>query len=171
MNAWKVILATLVIFGAGVVTGALTVKQPWRGALTQSALPSSPKASQHPEVSPRGTNRVAFNPPGPLMGLRKDFLKNMERELHLTEEQREKIEKILNDGQAETHKLWETVAPGIKVCWSKVKNNIRAELNEEQKKQFEEFMKRGRKSDERRPPGDNASSKAPPHAPEQPANP
>lgn len=166
MNAWKVIFATLVIFGAGIVTGALAVKHSqrvhWRETLAQSV--SASKQVQPPETASRSTNRV-FTPPGPLMGLRKDFIKNMERDLELTEAQRERIEKILGDGQEETRQLWDPVAPKMKEVWIKVKENIRAELTEEQTKKYEEFMKRGRKPDDRKSPAPgNPPLKDPPAA-------
>lgn len=158
MNTWKVILATLVIFGAGVVTGGLAVRYsqhaPWHKASPPAAQsPSDP--SSKAGVAPRGTNRMS-NPPGPLMGLRKDFVKSLECELQLTEAQREKIEKILADGQEETCQIWDPVAPQMKKVWMRVKNDIRSHLTEDQQTRFDEFMKRGRKKDERKSsPTDN----------------
>jgi hypothetical protein len=160
VNAWKVILATLVIFGAGVVTGALVVRHsqqaPWRRPLVHQQQPQV--APQPGEPPPRATNRL-FNAPAGLSPLmRKDLLKNLDRELALTEKQRDNIEKALTDGQERTKKLWEKVAPQMREEWMLVKNEIEAQLTDEQKTKFNDLMKRPRKQDdrkpeERRPPG------------------
>ena len=176
MNTWKVILATLVIFGAGVVTGALVVKQshraPWRSAFLSGSQPK-PQPSQPGEISPRGTNRMS-NAPGPLMGLRRDLVKSLGGELELTDTQRENIDKILAEGQEQTRKIWEPVAPQMKQVWSRIKNDIRAQLTDEQKKHFDDYMKRPRKQEERRPQqSDNLPPKSSPQATpgETPTNP
>jgi Spy/CpxP family protein refolding chaperone len=152
-TTWKVILATLVIFGAGVVVGGLLVKHAKWSPFHVSSLAQQPppNAPTRPDGSPRASNHV-FNPSGPLMpGLRRDFLKNLDHEVQLTAEQRERIEKILAEGQECTKQLWDKVAPDVHKEWVRTKDRIRAELTDEQKQRFEEFMKRSKKSEERRP--------------------
>ena len=84
MSAWKVILATLVIFGAGVVTGGLLVsyavhanQTPPKQVITQSAV-------------------------NPWQLRSRELLRRMDRELDLTPEQRKHIEKIITDSQERT---------------------------------------------------------------------
>src|SRR5262249_42076634 len=77
VNTWKVILATIVIFGTGVVTGGLLVRQ-----TTLSLLP-------HPAPSMTATRQF---PPGSVGGVRLEFLRRAERELNLTFDQREQID-------------------------------------------------------------------------------
>ncbi len=88
MNTWKPILAALVIFAAGVVTGGLTVRL---------GLPIK-TAAQGP-------------PPGGFRGIRNEFVDRMQRELYLTADQRDKIEKTLRESHERTRKLWDSIAP------------------------------------------------------------
>ena len=82
-----------------------------------------------------------------ISGVRKDFLKNLDCEVGLSPEQRVRIEKILADGQECTKQIWDKIAPQVHSEWKCVKENIRAELTDEQKPKFDEFMKRSRKDD------------------------
>jgi hypothetical protein len=152
VNVWKVILATLVIFGAGVVTGGLIVRSsqraPWR---RQFMPPQPPPVIAQPFEAPvRGTNRPPNAPGGLSPLMRKDLLKNLDRELQLTDSQREHIEKTLMEGQDRTKILWASVAPQMRDEWIHVKDQIREELTDDQKAKFDEFMKRPRKQDERK---------------------
>ena len=144
MNTWKVILATLVIFGTGVFTGGLLVHHTSQ-THARAGRQTAARTPARPETAVRNTNRV-YNPPGPLMpGLRKDFLKNLDCELQLTTEQRTNIEKILCDGQECTKRLWDQIAPDMHQEWVRVRARIRAELTPEQRQRFDELMKRPRK--------------------------
>jgi len=143
VNTWKTILATLVIFGAGVATGVLIAKR------TQvELLERQPGVvrSTYPGLQPRTVSHVTNHVnTGSIAGLRKDFLKSLDCEVGLTAQQREKIEKILADGQECTKQIWDKIAPQVHSEWKCVKENIRAELTDEQKTRFDEFMKRSRK--------------------------
>jgi len=135
MNTWKVILATLVIFGAGVITGGIFNRQCTNLIHPASAATADTAAS---------TNHVV-PPPAQIPGMRKDFVKRMDRELHLSPEQREKIDKIMADGQEHIGELWNKIAPDCAAQWHETLEKIRAELTDEQKVQFAEFMKNPRK--------------------------
>lgn len=81
MNAWKVIIPTLVIFIAGIVTGVV---------LDKLAGPQRP-------VRPFGAiNQQAGNP---WMLKNRELLKRMDRELDLTPEQHKQIASIFADSQ------------------------------------------------------------------------
>ena len=153
MNPWKVILATLVIFGTGVVTGGLLVYHTSQAPFRRPRLePRPPNAAGRLNGAPRQTNRV-FNPPGAIMpGLRRDFLRNLDRELELTADQRAHIGKILADGQEHTKKLWDQIAPDVRGEWIRIKARIRAELTPEQRQHFEQMMRHPRRLEERRNP-------------------
>jgi len=78
VSPWKVILATMVIFVCGVVTGALVIK-------TQGWHPPAPYSSG--------------GPPGPASV--RAFMDRLDRaKMSLTINQRDKIEKIMQDSQA-----------------------------------------------------------------------
>jgi Spy/CpxP family protein refolding chaperone len=119
VNAWKAILAALVIFAAGVVTGGLTVRLKIR------------------DVPPRPAN----NPPGLMMRQRGDLLDRLQRQLYLTPPQRQRIEQILRENHERMKQLWDSIAPQAQEEHKRVHDLIRAELNPDQQKIFEDVMK------------------------------
>jgi hypothetical protein len=130
VNSWKVILATMVIFGAGVITGGLLVRHV-----------ATPVKLRPPRLFSGNTNAPAANVT-PAQLQRIEFLVRANRELDLSTEQRERIEKILRDGQERSRKIWESVAPDMRKELQSVREKIRAELSPEQRHKFEELMKR-----------------------------
>lgn len=116
VSTWKIILATVVIFGAGVVTGGLLVNHVTR-AKVKPVLPS-------------------------LEQRRIEFLLNVTRELKLSPEQRQRIERVVRESQERTRELWEQVGPQMRKELVEVKERIREELTSPQRKRFEELMKR-----------------------------
>jgi Spy/CpxP family protein refolding chaperone len=140
VNTWKVIFATVIIFGAGVVTGGLLVKY-------SAPTPSHP---QHAQV-----NRVQPISAG---GIRIEFLRRVERDLNLTSGQREQIDKILTASQERSKKLMEPITPKIREELQQTREQFRAVLNPEQKTRFDELLKQQqqqRQRDQRRPPPRN----------------
>ena len=126
MNNWKVILATMVIFGTGVVTGGLLVRQADHG---RDRRPQRAGAMVHPaQAGPAGVMRI-------------DFLRRMERELDLTPEQRDPIDRILKDAQERTKKLMDTVEPRRREEFKRTVEEFQAVLTPEQHKRFDELVK------------------------------
>ena len=155
MNSWKIILATVVIFGCGVVTGGLLVDYVDRA---------------HPEIrrpfaGPRHDRPDSQELPLPRSQvLNQQFVEQLDAALRLTPEQREKIGKIIAEGQERNRDLWKLVSPQFREVMQDVRQHIRAVLTPEQKKQFEELMKQ--LSPRRQPAPTNASAILPPiHSP------
>jgi Spy/CpxP family protein refolding chaperone len=123
VNFWKVILATMVIFGAGVITGAL---------VSQFSLNPS---LMHP---PRQGRPAEMWSPG---GMRFEFLRRTQRELNLTTEQRERVDKILKQSQERTRKLMEPMAPQLHQELQRAKAEFREVLTSEQQTHFDELLK------------------------------
>jgi len=133
VNDWKVIptiaLTTVLIFGAGVFTG---------GFLVTSFKPShnsAVKKVQHPE-NPAATNSTESSTQRPANAhspdvLSKPFLQRLDDELHLTPEQHDSIQKIMNDGQNWMRKV---------VQDSRLE--IRDVLSPDQQKQFDDLVRR-----------------------------
>lgn len=119
MNYWKVVLATAVIFGAGVITGGLLVRH---------ASPARPARGIHGGVSPRQSQPISAG------GVRLEFLKRMERELDLTPDQRERIDKVLSSSQDRTKKM-------IREELQSARAEFREVLTEDQRKRFDESLK------------------------------
>ncbi len=156
MNAWKVILATLVIFGAGVITGGLLVKfidaSTPHPPLTQ---PGAPENARRPGTSPATARQNKL--PAPLPGpLRKDFLDRLDRDLKLSTQQHECIEKIICEGQEKTKAIWEEVEPDMHEVLAETRSRICGELTPEQRTCFEQSLKQQKSK--------NASTNAPPAA-------
>jgi Spy/CpxP family protein refolding chaperone len=125
VNSWKVILATMVIFGTGVVTGGLLVRHGERGGI------------RHPQRV-GSVARPAQPSPGVM---RIEFLRRMERELDLTPAQRDPVDKILKDGQERMKKLMETVEPSRREEFKRTVEEFRAVLTPEQRDRFDTLVK------------------------------
>lgn len=133
MNNWKVIFATVVIFGAGVITG---------GLLVNYVQHSRPKAAHRPAASEarpavaivvtnspvRLADAVKARPPEVLS---KQFLQRLDENLHLAPDQHEAIQKIISDGQNQMRKVLQDA-----------RLEIREILTPDQQTQFDALMKR-----------------------------
>jgi Spy/CpxP family protein refolding chaperone len=129
VKAWKAILAALVIFCAGAVTGTLLLR------LYQNRPIPAPTRS----VSPPGLTQ------------RWEFLRRLSRQLDLTSQQKHHIEQIVRQGQDRVKELYDPIAPMVNEEFRKARELILSELTPKQRKHFEELSKhRGprRSSDE-----------------------
>ncbi len=138
MNYWKVIIATVVIFGAGVVTGGLLVnyanishshanQQRRLAALNNSNTNAAANA-----VVPPATNASSQRLPEVLA---RPFLPRLDNLLLLSSDQHKAIEKILADGQTQIRKVTQDT-----------RMSIRAVLTPEQRSRFDELMKRPKRA-------------------------
>jgi uncharacterized membrane protein len=132
VNSWKIILATVVIFGSGVVTGGLLVNY------VERAHPESRRLNAGAHRDRPGAQELPL--PRPQI-LNQQFVEQLDAALRLTPEQREKIRKIIADGQERNHDLWKLVAPQFRSVMQDVRQRIHAVLTPEQRKQFDEVMK------------------------------
>lgn len=145
MNSWKVILATIVIYGAGVVTGGLLVNHVHHSYARNPRRAETPAAPGNSISPTNGQGQAASKSPRPPEILNKQFLQRLDEELHLAPDQHEAIQKIITEGQNLIHK---TVLDA--------RLEIREQLTPQQRSQFDELVKR---PPPRRPPG---STNAPP---------
>jgi Spy/CpxP family protein refolding chaperone len=136
VNTWKVILATMVIFGTGVVTGGLLVKY------------SNASRAPHPHSSAPGRPAQPISP----NGMKLEFLRRAERELNLTPEQRERIDKLISGSQERTKKILEPVTPKLREDLKQTKEEFRAVLTPEQQARFDELVKQQQRPREPRHP-------------------
>ena len=155
MNSWKVILATIVIFGAGVITGGLLVdhvahpSHPFM-VFRRPKPPATPYETLPPQLRPELLNT--------------NFVQRLNDKLDLSPKQAEQIRKIITQAQQNTHDLWKLVAPQFQLLWHDTREQIKDVLTPEQKKQFEMLMHQQRQF--RHPPETNA----PPIRPSVPTN-
>lgn len=122
MKIWKVILATLVIFAAGMFAGGLVAKR---------LLPPKPLPIAAPPVD-----------------MQQRFYQKLKKELALTAEQTNRLDKIFVEGNARVKIVWDLMAPELQKERQEVYENIRAVLNPEQREKFEKLTKeRSRRPD------------------------
>lgn len=122
-----VVLATVVIFAAGLVTGAVLVQQ-----RVKPPLSARPVYFNRFEAAQRAVNQ-----------------------LDLTPAQRARIERIIHDSQDRIADYFQILEPDIRDAFRRMRDNIRAELTPEQRRLFEERMQRWRRITERSASGAN----------------
>ena len=119
MNPWKFILATVLIYGTGVVTGALVttlVERPHRAA-------KPPQQLSYSQIQ------------------RGEFLNRLQKQLDLTPDQHDRIGHILRDSNQRTKPYWDPVAAKMKEEIRVVTEKIRGELTPEQITKFDVEIK------------------------------
>jgi Spy/CpxP family protein refolding chaperone len=116
-------LAALVIFAAGVVTGGLTVNLRRPPAVPRWAAPGAEPSR------PWLTQRLA--------GQQGELFRRMERQLELTPDQRQRIEAIVKESQERVRALAEDLAPRTREELRRMREKIREELTPEQRRKFE----------------------------------
>ena len=130
MNNWRVIFATALIFGAGVVTGGLLVNYVQHPYLRQFH-----RAAAKAEARPVATNQLSRVADGAKSRLpeilSKKFLQQLDESLHLAPEQRQAVEKIISESQNQMHKVVQDA-----------RLEIREVLTPEQRGNFDELVKR-----------------------------
>lgn len=134
MNPWKVILATMVIFGTGVLTGALVVRY------TVNFTNTPPQ-------------RFGFAGQGSPGGMRLEFLRRIQRDLDLTAEQQDQVDKVLKQSQERTRKIMEPVVPQLHGELQRAKAEFREVLTPAQQTRFDELLKLQQRFKDRRPGG------------------
>jgi Spy/CpxP family protein refolding chaperone len=145
VSPWKVILATMIIFGCGVVTGGLVVK-------VRTAHPRTARTDGSHTSSVRNATTAPGAPPWQLQ--RKDFLDKMDRQLDLSSDQRQRIDRVMHESLERTRPLWQQIAPQMRDEMRRVREEIRKELTPEQQKKFNDLIKPHPKA---KPDGTNAA--------------
>ena len=155
VNFWKIVLATIVMFGAGVTTGGLLVSHIDRGRQDINRRPPMPfgsNATMRPfggegrgEGRSGGRGMLEFpqfpRPRQPDM-LDTNFVKQLDDALKLTQAQQDSIRKIIADGQDRNHAIWTNNAEQMREVTMDVRHRIHELLNADQQKQYDELMKR-----------------------------
>lgn len=146
MKAWQVIVATLVIFVAGLVTGSVLSQR--------AAKPALPVA--RPELPP---------PPVPWIAQER-FLQTMKRELALAPGQVQRLEVVFAESRERMRILMDLINPELQAEKREVAEKIRVELTPEQREKFEQLLKRPHRAGEgdgkarRGPGGDRKATNA-----------
>jgi hypothetical protein len=132
VTIWKPVLAALVIFAAGVVTGAMVVTwyKPQPGEIAPSSAPGTANVTDRP-----------WGSPGFHEGALRDLSARLERQLDLTPAQQERIRIILREAQANMRSLAEEIGPRTREEFRQMRERIRHELTEDQRRRFEQLFR------------------------------
>ena len=124
MKIFKVILATLIIFGTGVVTGGLMVANVYQRVPAPASAPQVQRPVAYPPVPFHEMQRV-------------EFVHRLDKQLELTHEQRESVAAIMKESNQRTKVMWEPLAPAMRDEVKQVREKIRSVLTPEQRKKFD----------------------------------
>jgi len=127
VNSWKVILATLIIFGTGVVTG---------GLLVSYAVHVNPVSRPPNKVPPMPQQAVT-----PWQQRTRELLRRMDKELNLTPEQHQHIEKLVTESSERTRQLWKPIAPQMNKEMQHLHEQMRDVLTPDQQPKFDALAK------------------------------
>jgi hypothetical protein len=125
VNTWKVILATMVIFGSGVITGGLLVRQSQR---------------VRPPQNP-GWNRPVPAPNPTAGGMRLEFLRRAQRELKLSPDQHQRIDTVLRQSQERIRNVMEPVQSPLREELQHAREQVRNILEPRQRARFDEILR------------------------------
>jgi hypothetical protein len=125
VKIWKVILATLVIFAAGAFSGGMFVK-------TRTPRFVPPEAPVPPILS------------------QQNFQRKLKKELELSGDVTNRINKIFGESNARIKIIWDLLNPEMQKELKEVRDSIRAELTPEQREKFEQLLKSHRSDGMRR---------------------
>lgn len=131
MNILRVILATLVIFGTGAMSGYFVGKK-------QAIL----STINSPGMPPSGGTTSA----PPLDRGRRSMLDRMQKDLTLTDEQRDTIAGIFAESRERSKELWKEIKEPMDNEVKRVHEEVKAVLTPEQAVTFEEINERRRES-------------------------
>jgi hypothetical protein len=120
VTSWKIIVATLVIYTAGLITGTFL---------------NDLRSNDRPQV------RKDPMPRGPRMH---DFIQRFGTRLDLTDTQKTNITQILKSSQERMNVLMKEMHPKIDAEFTQVNSEIKGHLTEKQAAQFDEIMKNRR---------------------------
>ena len=141
VNVWKVIFATIVIFGAGVFSGGLLgrIASSHSHQRSNNQRPAT-NGEAHPpteahEVQSRTNNLMVMpRPPRPPEILGDRFVQQLDDVLQLTPDQRASIQKIIADGQERNHAIWTNNSAQMRAVIQDVRHRVRETLTPDQQK-------------------------------------
>jgi len=150
VSIWKVIFATLVIFGAGVITGVLGYNRVNQTNMVSTvpesaAQTQSPLNTWHPPKQEQGTNSPAK--------VKNDFLGRFGKQLELTTEQSVRIEQIIADSQKRTKEISDGIAPLLREEVRHTRELIRNELTADQSRKYDDMVRPNKQKKKEEMPG------------------
>ena len=121
MRTWKLIVATLVIFAAGVATGTVVKSRQMNQA-------------RRVELDRRGSVPLA-------MWQRFETVRRAIGKLDLPQDQKARIEGLIKESHGRFQKLWEPLAPAARAELEQLRARVNAELGPDLRVRFEELLR------------------------------
>lgn len=135
----KILTAALVIFGAGVLTGGVTVGVANRAA--RGGRPALTRTMEPPSAATSGivVDRVLPNirPPG---AARLDQAERISRELDLSPEQTTELKRLLAASRARLVQVWRPLLPEAQAEVDEFQRKLRAILTPEQRERLDRLQ-------------------------------
>ena len=131
MKSWmKPLLATVIIFGTGLVTGSMlsSTLADQRHPAAQPAQPQSPD-------QPPAVERPRQSRPHPAAS----YVNRLNERLKLTDEQRKQIHEAIRSSGKRLYKVLEPLHPRIQEEMKRRSHEIRESLTDEQKEKFDQL--------------------------------
>lgn len=135
----KILSAALVIFGAGVLTGGVTVGVSNRAARNGRPLLSRPPEAQPAMAGGPVVDKVLPNvrPPG---AARLDQSERIARELNLSPEQTAELQRILAASRARLVQVWRPLLPNAQAEVDDFQRKLREILSPEQREKLDRIQ-------------------------------
>lgn len=138
VNQWRIVVAALVIFGAGALTGAV-------GTGLASRIARERRVVARPQTN--GTT-AALNLDRALPKLRNpgafrlEQLSRLARELNLTQEQLSSLEVLVGSTEAQLREIWKPVLPGAKSEVDDFDRKLQEILSPEQRARLAQMLQK-----------------------------
>ena len=132
VNAWKPVLAAIVIFAAGVVTGSLVL---------DVATPQPARAFPRTFNPDRNHHGAEHRHGSRMEGQLNWLMRRIQRDLKLTDKQTAKVEAAFKESREEMKVAFEELRPRLRASTEKLKDKLRGDLTEEQIEKFSKYLR------------------------------
>ncbi len=139
VSTWRIVLAALVIFGAGVLTGAVSSGLATRVAREHRTLNRPPGAgpARTNNVSDRGLSKV--RPPG---SVRLEQMVRLTKDLGLSVSQQAALDRLAGDTEARLREIWKPVLPEAKAEVDGFSRKLQEILTQEQRSRLAQAIEK-----------------------------
>jgi hypothetical protein len=138
---WKIVLASLLIFAAGVLTGGITTGAAIRASRgrPQRATQTAPANPPPPAPGKTATNRL----PASLFAVQRiETFRRVGNQIGIDAAQRSRIEALTAESTERLRALWAPVAPRLQQEVRELRKQIAAELTPEQRARFDALLEK-----------------------------
>ncbi len=148
VGTWKIVLASLLIFAGGVLTGRMTVGASLRTPRTHAVARTTSASPRPGSTNFPGTNATAATTRGgtnrssgsPHAVQRLEAFRRASRQLDLDPARRARIDGLVAESTERLRALWSPVAPLLQQEVKDLRKRISEELTPEQRERFDALL-------------------------------